>query len=126
MKRLEPNLLLAVTTGFALALLVMTSSVYGGGDGLVRNTLLAVICAVVFAVVNPWLMRLMKRPDRPPLIHRDVGNAVAWAAIFPAAVFVAAIIPLVFPGPDYGLLIICAAVWFGLTIESAIKARRYG
>lgn len=124
MRRLEPNLLLAVTTGLALALLVMTASVYGSGDGLVRNALLAVICAAVFAVANPWLMRLMKRADRPPLIHPDVGNALAWAAIFPAGVFVAAVIPAIFPGSDYGLLIIIAAVWFGLTIESAIKARR--
>ena len=27
------------------------------------------------------------------------------------------------PGPDYGLLIIIAAVWFGVTVESALKAR---
>jgi hypothetical protein len=28
------------------------------------------------------------------------------------------------PGLDYGLLVIIAAVWFGVTVESAIKARR--
>jgi hypothetical protein len=41
-------------------------------------------------------------------------------------VILCAAIPVFWPGPDYGLLIIIAAVWFGVTVESAIKARRGG
>ena len=35
-----------------------------------------------------------------------------------------AAIPVFWPGPDYGLLVIIASVWFGVTVDSAIRARR--
>jgi hypothetical protein len=47
----------------------------------------------------------------------------AWASLFPMVVILCAAIPVFWPGPDYGLLIIIAAVWFGVTVESALKAR---
>ena len=122
MKRLEPNLLLAVTTGFALLLVTLTVSVYGAGEPL-RNLLLAVICSGGFVLLNPILMRMMKSPDRPPMIHPDSGGVTAWASLFPMVVTVCAAIPVFWPGPDYGLLVIVAAVWFGVTVESALKAR---
>ncbi|MDP1913910.1 hypothetical protein [Brevundimonas sp.] len=123
MTRLEPNLLLAVTTGFALVLVTLTASVYGAGEPL-RNLLLAVICSGGFVLLNPVLMRLMKSQSRPPLIHPDSGGMTVWAGLFPMVVIVCAAIPVFWPGPDYGLLIIIAAVWFGVTVESALKARR--
>ena len=124
MKRLEPNLLLAVTTGFALVLVTLTVSVYGAGEPL-RNLVLAVICAAGFVLLNPILMRTMKSPPRPPLIHPDSRGMTALAGLFPMVVIVCAAIPVFWPGPDYGLLIIIAAVWFGVTVESALKARRF-
>lgn len=122
MKRLEPNLLLAVTTGFALVLVTLTASVYGAGAPL-RNLLLAILCAGSFVLLNPILQRIMKVPPRPPMIHPDSPGTIAWAGVFPMAVITSAAVPVFWPGPDYGLLIIIAAVWFGVTVESAIKAR---
>ena len=123
MKRLEPNLLLAITTGFALILVTLTASVYGAGEPL-RNLLLAVICPVGFVLLNPMMLRTMRITPRPPMIHPDSRGMTAWASLFPMVVIVCATIPVFWPGPDYGLLIIIAAVWFGVTVESAIKARR--
>ena len=124
MKRLEPNLLLAISTGFALILLVMSTSFLSPSVPLLRNALLAVICSSGFVLLNPVLQRLMKFPDRPPMINRDAANTGVWSAFFPLGVILAAGIPVVWPGHDYGLLVIIAAIWFGVTVESAIKARR--
>ena len=123
MKRLEPNLLLAITTGFALVLVTLTASVYGAGAPL-RNLLLAVTCSGGFVLLNPMLMRPMKSPARPALIHPDSRGVTTWASLFPMVVILCAAVPVFWPGPDYGLLIIIAAVWFGVTVESALKARR--
>ncbi len=123
MKGLEPNLLLAVTTGIALLLVTLTASVYGAGAPL-RNLLLAVICSGGFVVLNPILMRAIKGPERPPMIHPESPRTAAWAGLFPMVVILCAGVPVFVPGLDYGLLVIIAAVWFGVTVESAIKARR--
>ncbi|WP_372708038.1 hypothetical protein [Brevundimonas sp.] len=123
MKRLEPNLLLAITTGFALGLVTLTASVYGAGEPL-RNLLLAVICSAGFVLLNPVLLRMMKITPRPPSIHPDSPGTAVWAALFPMMVTVCAAIPVFWPGADYGLLVIIASVWFGVTVESAIKANR--
>lgn len=124
MKRLEPNLLLAVTTGFALLLVVMTTTVYGPPIGLIRNPLLAILCAAGFVLLNPVMLRMMKITPRPPSIHPDSPGSAAWATLFPMMVIAAAAVPVFLPGPDYGLLVIIASVFFGVTVESAIKARR--
>lgn len=124
MKRLEPNLLLAVTTGFALLLVVIVATVYGPPVGFIRNPLLAIICAGGFVLLNPILQRMMKISPRPPMIHPDAPGTALWATLFPMMVIASAAVPVFWPGHDYGLLIIIASVWFGVTAESAIKARR--
>lgn len=124
MKRLEPNLLLAITTGFALLLVVITASVYGPPVGLIRNPLLAIICAGGFVLLNPVMLRMMKIAPRPPLIHPDAPGTAVWAALFPMMVILAAAVPVFWQGHDYGLLVIIASIWFGATAESALKARR--
>jgi hypothetical protein len=123
LSRLEPNLLLAVTTGLALLLVVITATVYGPPIGLIRNPLLAVICAGGFVLLNPILMRTLGMPRRPAMIHPENRSSAAWATLFPMIVILSAAIPVFRPGPDYGLLVIIAAVWFGATVESALKAR---
>lgn len=123
MKRLEPNLLLAITTGCALLLVVITTVVYGPPVSVLRNPLLAIICAGGFVLLNPVMMRMMKITPRPPLIHPDSRGA-AWATLFPMMVIASAAVPVFWPGRDYGLLVIIASVWFGATVESAIKANR--
>lgn len=122
MKRLEPNLLLAITTGFALLLVVITATVYGPPIGLIRNPLLAVICAGGFVLLNPPLLRMMKITPRPPMIHPDAPGTAVWATLFPMMVILSAAVPVFWPGRDHGLLVIIAAVWFGVTAESALKA----
>lgn len=124
MKRFEPNLLLALSTGLALILVVVTTSFYGASVQLARNLLLAGICSIGFVLLNPLLQRRMKSRPRPPMIHRDSPGTAAWAGLFPMGVILAAAVPIFWPGHDYGLLIIIAAVWFGVTLESAIKASR--
>ena len=52
MKRFEPNLLLAISTAFALALLLMTASLLGVPGTALRNILLGVICAGGFVLLN--------------------------------------------------------------------------
>ena len=124
MKRLEPNLLLAVTTGFALLLVVMTAAVYGPPGGLIRNPLLAILCAGGFVLLNPMMLRMMKVTPRPPSIDLDSPASATWATLFPMMIIASAAVPVFLPGPDYGLLVIIASVFFGVTVESAIKARR--
>lgn len=116
-------MLLAVTTGLALLLVVITATVYGPPIGLIRNPLLAVICAGGFVLLNPILMRTLGMPQRPAMIHPENRSSAAWATLFPMIVILSAAIPVFRPGPDYGLLVIIAAVWFGATVESALKAR---
>ena len=124
MKRLEPNLLLAATTGFALLLVVITATVYGPPVGLIRNPLVAILSAGGFVLLNPILLRMMKITPRPPLIHPAAPGTAVWATLFPLMVIIAAALPVFWPGPDYGLLVLIAAIWFGTTVESALKARR--
>lgn len=126
MKRLEPNLLLAVSTGLTLLLVLLTTSLTEPVAVQLRNALMAVICAGGFVLLSPRMARMTGQPPRPPLIHPDSPGTLVWAALFPAVVAVIAMLPIFFPGPDYGLAVIIAAVIFGLTVESAIKAARVG
>ncbi|KQW83746.1 hypothetical protein [Brevundimonas sp. Root1279] len=123
MKRLEPNLLLAISTGFALVLAVMTTVLFGPPEAMLRNPLMAIICAGGFILLNPRLARMMGQPPRPPMINRDTPTSAVWATLFPLIIILLAAIPVFWPGHDYGLIVIIAAVIFGLTAESALKAR---
>jgi len=123
LKRLEPNLLLAISTAFAVGLVLVTTSLYGPESSGLRNILMVIICAGAFVLLNPMVQRLMKMPKRPPMIHPDSPGTAIWAALFPLAVMVAAAVPVFWPGNDYGLLVIIVSIWFGVTIESALKAR---
>lgn len=126
MKRIEPNLLLAISTAFALLLVLATTTMFGRpGDGL-RNVLIAIICAGGFLLLNPFMLRLMKIAPRPPMIHPDSPASVLWAGLFPMVVMLAAAVPIFWPGQDYGLLVIIVSIWFAVTVESALKAARAG
>lgn len=126
MKRLEPNLLLALSTGLALVLVVVTATFYGDEPQLLRNAVLAVACTAGFVWLNPMLQRRMKQKPRPPMIDRSSPGTAVWAGLFPLFVISAAAVPIFWPGHDYGLLIIIAAVWTGVAVESALKAVRRG
>ena len=125
MKRIEPNLLLALATAVPLALLVATASLFGEPGHTPKYVLLAAACTVGFVVFNGMMAKRMGL-QRPPMIHPEAASTAVWASLFPLALILGAAVPVFFPGHDYGLLIIIAAVWFGVTVQSALKARQGG
>lgn len=125
MKRIEPNLLLALATAIPLALLVATASLFGEPGNTLKYVLLAVICSILFVALNGVLAKRMGT-QRPPMIHPEAASTAVWASLFPLVLIIAAAIPVFFPGHDYGLLVIIGAVWFGVTVQSALKARQAG
>lgn len=124
MNRIEPNALLAISTGVALILLIMTASVFGEPGNTVKYVISAVICAATFVLLNGRMARMMKRPTVQPMIHPNAPGTAVWAGLFPLIVIAMACAPVFFAGHDYGLLVIIAAVIFGLTVDSAVRARR--
>lgn len=124
MSRLEPNILLAVSTGVALILLLMTASLYGEPGNAVKYVILAILCTGIFVALNGRMARMMNRPAPRPMIRAEAQTSAVLAGLFPLAVIFAAAAPVFFPGHDYGLLVIIASVWFGVTVDSAIRARR--
>lgn len=122
MKRIEPNLLLAVAVALPLILLVLTAATFGEDGRLAKYGVIAVTCPILFVLMNGLMRR--GQPPRPPMIQPLAPATVAWAGLLPLAVMVMAMIPFFFPGHDYGLLLIVASVFFGLAIESAWKARK--
>ncbi|MNE00622.1 hypothetical protein D3C80_930370 [compost metagenome] len=125
MKRIEPNLLLALATAVPLALLVATASLFGEPGNTLKYVLMAVLCSIMFVVLNGVLAKRMGT-QRPPMIHPEAASTAVWASLFPLLLILAAAIPVFFPGFDYGLLIVIGSIWFGVTVESALKARRAG
>ena len=124
MNRLEPNILLAVSTGVALILLLMTASAFGEPGNTIKYVVSAVICSAIVAVLNSWMARRMGQTDLQPLIRAEAPTSAVLAGLFPLAVIFAAAAPVFFPGHDYGLMVIIAAVWFGVAVDSALRARR--
>lgn len=124
MKRLEPNLLLAVSTGIPLILLLLTAASYGEPGQATKYVILAVLCAGLVVALNGRFARMMNRPEPLPMIRTEAPTTAVWAGLFPLVVIVAAALPVFFPGHDYGLLVIIASVWFGLTVDSALRARK--
>ena len=125
MKRIEPNLLLALATAVPLALLVATASLFGEPGNTSKYVLMAVLCSILFVVLNGLLAKRMGS-QRPPMIHPEAASTAVWASLFPLLLIFAAAIPVFFPGHDYGLLIVIGSIWFGVTVESALKARQAG
>jgi hypothetical protein len=119
--RLEPNLLLALSTTLALALLVLTASVFGKPEYATRYAVMAVVCGGVFLLTGPMMAKAMKMPAQAPLIQPGVP---AIAVLLPLVVMTFAAAPLVVPGKDVALLIIIASVFAGLAIRSALAARQ--
>lgn len=123
MKRIEPNFLLALTTAIPLALLIAAAALFGKPGQLPKYVIIAILVPAAFVPLNAMMTRRLGM-RRPPMIHPDAASTAAWASLFPALIILAAGVPVFFPGHDYGLLIIIAAVFFGGTVESAIKAAR--
>lgn len=126
MKRLEPNLLLAISAGFMLLLAVISATAFGPPIGVVRNPLLAVVCILGFLLLNPMLIKRMGRPPQPPMIDARNPSTAVWAGLFPLIMAGLAAVPVLWSGHDYGLVVIIASVMFAVTLQSALTARRGG
>ena len=124
MNRIEPNALLSISTGVAQILLIMTASVFGEPGNTVKYVISAVICSAAFVLLNGRMARMMKRPAVQPMIHPNAPGTAVWAGLFPLIVIAMACAPVVFAGHVYGLLVIIASVIFGLTVDSAVRARK--
>ena len=124
MNRIEANILLAISTGVALVLMIMTASAFGEPGNTLKYVISAVVCSALFVVLNGWMARIMKRPAPQPMINPTAPAAAVLAGLFPLLIIVGAALPVFLPGHDYGLLIVIAAVWFGVTVDSAIRANR--
>jgi hypothetical protein len=124
LKRIEPNFLLAVSAVISLALLLLTTVVYGEPGGEIKYPLMAAICVMAYVVGNTLMQRQMKRVT-PPMIHPDKPSTAAMAGVFPLVIMLLAAVPVFWIGHDYGLFVIIASVMTGATIESAMKARSW-
>lgn len=118
------NTLLALTTLMATAFVVLASSLGAGMEYFGRYALMAVACAGAYVVFNPMLDRLLKRQPTLPLISREAPQTTFWAMGIPVLVLLIACLPLFRPGYDYGLAVIIASVLLGVTVVSALKARK--
>lgn len=120
---MNPNLLLLITTVTAYALQVMTSSVYGQPDQAVKYVALALVCPMLFLVLNGWMMKRQGR-QALPLVRSDAPSSALWAGIFPLLILICAAVPVMVPGHDYGILVVVTSVWVGVVLQSALAARR--
>jgi hypothetical protein len=123
LKRIDPNVLLAITTLFAVALLVMSATIFGPADPPWRYVATAAVVTVVFLVLQPFVPRFMKM-KKGPLVIAEAPSSAVWAAIYPGLIILAAALPPLFPGVSFGLAVVIAAVFLGSTIESAIMSLR--
>lgn len=115
--------MLAASTVIALALLISTAALFGAPGGAVKYPIIALICVVAFVIGNGMMAVRMGRVS-PPMISLENPATALFAGGFPIVVMLFAAIPLIWSGHDYGLLIIIASVMAGVTVESALKARR--
>ena len=121
MRGLEPNLLLALSTGLALLLLVLTAGTYGRPEFMIRYLTMAFGFSACYVALNTLIERRSPAPPLP-MIPRDVVG-IPWAMVIPVATLAAAAVPVILPGRDLALVIIVATVFFGLTVRSAMRAR---
>lgn len=123
MKRLDANVLLAVTTLSSFVLLIMTATVFATPEPLWRYGLMGLITVVAYCLASPVLERMLGR-EAQPLVSPEAPSSLAWSAIYPGVILLAALAPIVWSGIDYGLAVIVAGVWFGTTLRSAMVSMK--
>lgn len=109
--------MLCVTTGLALALL--TFAAFSAAPEPLRWRPVAIGPGVVIAylLLNRVLLR---RAPRPPLVQADSPITLIFAGCLPLSLILLAVTAIIWPGRDYTLAVIVGAVFFGLTVESAV------
>lgn len=119
--KIEPNLVLAFSTGTALTLLVLTAGVFGRPDYQLRYAIIAVVFSACYVALNTLIERRAPAPPPPMIPERVVGVPVAM--VIPLIVLAFAAVPVFLPGRDFALLVIVATVLFGLTARSAMRVK---
>ena len=114
--------MLAVTAVLALTLIVMTACTFGP-PGVSQKYIGAAFMSVFgFLFVNRlWMLSRKRKPK--PLIQPSQPATLIMAMVFPFAMVLSAGLPVIAPSGDYGLMIIMAGVFTGLSIQSAAAAR---
>lgn len=111
----EPNRVLAFSTGMALTLPVLSAGVFGRPDFLVRYAVMAVGFSACYVALNTWIERRAPAPPPPMIPAHAVGMPLAM--VIPVLVLTFAAVPVIVPGRDVALLVIIATVLFGLTVR---------
>ena len=120
--KLDANVLLAVTTVLALTLIVLTACTFGPAEATPKYIGAALMSVLGFLFLNRLLLISRKRKPRP-LIQPDQPATLIMAMVFPFAMVLSAGLPVIAPDGDYGIMIIMAGVFTGLSIQSAAAAR---
>jgi len=116
-----PNVLLAVTSVLALFLVAFSAISTATAERAPVYLACALFSALGFIVLNGLWMHSRKRKPKP-LIDRATPVTLILAMVFPLAIILSAALPLIAPNGDYGLMLIMAGVWTGLTLQSARAA----
>lgn len=116
-----PNVLLAVTSVLALFLVAFSAISTATAEKAPVYLACALFSALGFIVLNGLWMHSRKRKPKP-LIDRAMPATLIMAMVFPFAIILSAALPLIAPNGDYGLMLIMAGVWTGLTLQSARAA----
>ena len=116
-----PNVLLAVTSVLALFLVAFSAISTATAERAPVYLACALFSALGFMILNGMWMHSRKRKPKP-LIDRTAPVTLILAMVFPMAIILSAVLPLIAPAGDYGLMLIMAGVWTGLTLQSARAA----
>jgi len=119
------NLLLAVTSLLALGLVTASAVLSARPEQAPIYFGCALFSALGFMLLNGLWMHSRKRKPKP-LIDRAQPATVLMAMVFPLTIILSAALPLVAPAGDYGLMLIMAGIWTGLTLQSARAALKGG
>ncbi len=115
------NLLLAAVSLLALFLVTLSAISTASPERAPVYLACALFSALGFMLLNGLWMHSRRRKPKP-LIDRAAPMTLVMAMIFPLTIILSAVLPLIGPGGDYGLMLIMAGVWTGLTLQSARAA----
>ena len=115
------NLLLAAVSVLALTLVTASAVLSALPEKQPVYVACALFSALGFMLLNGLWMHSRKRRPKP-LIDRSAPATLLMAMVFPLAIILSAALPLIAPAGDYGLMLIMAGVWTGLTLQSARAA----
>lgn len=115
------NLLLAITSVIALALVTTSCMITASAEKRVIYLAAALFSALGFMLLNRLYMTSRKRTPKP-LVAPGSTAVLVVAMFFPLLMILSSVFPFVAPSADYGLMLIVGGIWTGLTLQSALAA----